>query len=810
MLYRPHIILVHSSNGFVKFLIDPHNQNGSGRAEQFFNFLQKRSNFTIIDEKKITDYYVFGHDTIDTLKSKISLITNTNEPFFVYASDINIEVISANFFNINNAPLNQSVSHRATTTCLARIIPHLYDGIIFFCMPKSILGDSVYASLATLPMEMDVEVLEMERTFLEKIGKTSIPEFVKQNQEAVIEILQTVKIPIIKLLDIYLSNKFNNAALFIPTKFRLLFHTKNKQVMITKYEEIASEYNLQNESIIALIDKIVICQDKIIYPSSEALFVMELVQEFDISIAQRGDAQTFVVYEIQGLNVLNVNRVHGSVTNIPIFIQATKSYNVFNAIEGNYVLLLSKTKIALSVGLDLLLDELFIQHIINYVTYLSIPPGEMVLETRFGKLQGVYWSKICQNSGNKFRKPIQLDELPPEFLYVTTDQGNYWSNGTTQAIRIDNKYFMCTDSTYSNIGILKKLYDTFGVCRPCCFMQSMVNDRLFKTCTQDKIEKIKDIEDPYSLPDSFVDPYILNARVFIAPGKLSFLFRPHSIFLNSIFEENTIKFQNNRLVETSGYFLVTGKTLDKTAIELGNLKNVLIFLINGQVEFRNIDSNKVGFLLATERRTQIYQILKITKEKGSDYIKPTKIDMHKLLLLFFKSQLPFYSLNSHIHKILKQPTVPQITIGKKFMIEQTPGSDILYTIPSHWTKLPRLKPYTYTGLFFAGIEMPQIGTEWTGINLFWYYFNSLFYKIQAFDSPEHFVLQMSSFMGKSTILLSFNQLNQLLYTLNRRFLTNVKLVDITQTKSTLTRNLPTIIINRQLYRFVEKTLNENN
>jgi len=225
----------------------------------------------------------------------------------------------------------------------------------------------------------------------------------------------------------------------------------------------------------------------------------------------------------------------------------------------------------------------------------------------FGKVKGVYWSRLCQNIKDIVRKPAMILLQPnPDPKHVTVLEGTAYE--CSEEVNNDRKY----------IGFLSKPYELSGTCLPCCFITSQINKRVYKKCTDDIV--ITSLTTPrYSL-------FILDSSRLIGNNRLGYLDSTIDDFLN---HGNKIVVYNKLLIETSGYLLVSGNDLHHLDSDI--LEDSIIDYIDLNPQHILIDKTTfyTSPYLNSSENISYYQILKdllfeivmVFKTKSNDILK---------------------------------------------------------------------------------------------------------------------------------------------------------------------------------------------
>lgn len=254
------------------------------------------------------------------------------------------------------------------------------------------------------------------------------------------------------------------------------------------------------------------------------------------------------------------------------------------------------------------------------------------------------WSRLCQNSGKKKRRPmatsdkniINLQKMGYKYNKKTDNfekeiivkQSGKKVKTVLKSIKLpqldnemkhtgNNVYYTCDpqdNGEYSYVGFLTKSLNPNGFCLPCCYKKNILltknkaKTKFFNKCMNQESIKIENTTVGEIL-------YILHDTNKVQEGRLSVLPKHMDIYLNTLLKRNA-KMKNNYLLSSlTGYFykmgvktdepyflncisLVLDLTIDKIKNKLiESLKNdkdniLFISLLNGEIcnQFKTIDN----------------------------------------------------------------------------------------------------------------------------------------------------------------------------------------------------------------------------
>lgn len=187
------------------------------------------------------------------------------------------------------------------------------------------------------------------------------------------------------------------------------------------------------------------------------------------------------------------------------------------------------------------------------------------------------WSRICQNSGTKIRRPevytdSNLDDLINQGYSYNKETNDYEKVYTKdnksyvlRAIKLADddgvsKYYICnpeTNKDYKYVGFLSKSSHPSGLCMPCCFKTDQYNstNKIKRNYYLSCINKSKEEEPVNKISNNI---YILYDAVKIQENRFSYLPKYLDIYLN-LNMKNTHEIKNNYLKSTTtGYFFKYG------------------------------------------------------------------------------------------------------------------------------------------------------------------------------------------------------------------------------------------------------------
>ncbi|APG58317.1 early transcription factor 82 kDa subunit [BeAn 58058 virus] len=310
-----------------------------------------------------------------------------------------------------------------------------------------------------------------------------------------------------------------------------------------------------------------------------------------------------------------------------IFVE-TATNNILLSSDKKISIILAKNHISIKV-------KNFIPNIEKYFTFLIIAINSMFNDTQqtsdFTKVETVYWSRICQNTKNKHRKPVIIPSLDDDMKKISD---NFYKSQTREVFVNDNGImFSCIDplGKYNNIGFLSIFHRLQKMCIPCCFLKDQGHTETFLSCIHKK-----------DISSDIINPYILNFGKVVTKSKISFL----PIIFDNFFNDGlkiVFESDNKRLKETSGYHVIKSYD-DNDIIRLRTVNDIIAFvntdkniLISDDIVYfpmKYVNIGKKVYILIQEILHEIV-IIKKSLEKDQIHIHPPN---YKLLKTIFPLQ----------------------------------------------------------------------------------------------------------------------------------------------------------------------------
>ncbi|AYN64692.1 putative A7L protein [Orthopoxvirus Abatino] len=440
-------------------------------------------------------------------------------------------------------------------------------------------------------------------------------------------------------LDITVESKFNN---IFRTNLKLTGLKKiiqrvqdldiNYKSLLSRYDEhfinmTGNHFILNDEqlnlSIWDLDGTLALSSDGDTVMINNVKLFTDLVSDIDTQMERiKGD----ITYKVHLATPIN-SRIKLDIETSFIFIE-TATNNILLSSDKKISIILAKNHISIKV-------KNHIPNIEKYFTFLVIAINAMFNSVQksadFTKVETVYWSRICQNTKNKNRKPIIINYLDPGMKKISN---NFYRSDEKEVFINDNGImFTCMDSLgkYNKVGFLNIFHDMRKYCIPCCFLHDQSHRSTFSSCVhQIDVEK------------KIISPYILNFGKVVTESKMSFLPIIFDTFLNDGMTAN-MEQDNKRLKETSGYHIVRCcagddivrlRTTSDIIQFVNEDKNILI--VNDMVYFP-MNAADIGNKIHILIQEIVHEVMIVKKKESSD-----KIDFlppnYKLLKDLFPKQ----------------------------------------------------------------------------------------------------------------------------------------------------------------------------
>ncbi|UUV56765.1 Early transcription factor 82 kDa subunit [Monkeypox virus] len=447
-------------------------------------------------------------------------------------------------------------------------------------------------------------------------------------------------------LDITVESKFNN---IFRTNLKLTGLKKiiqrvqdldiNYKSLLSRYDEhfinmTGNHFILNDEqlnlSIWDLDSTLALSSDGNTVMINNVKLFTDLVSDIDTQMERiKGD----ITYKVHLATPIN-SRIKLDIETSFIFIE-TATNNILLSSDKKISIILAKNHISIKV-------KNHIPNIEKYFTFLVIAINAMFNSVQkssdFTKVETVYWSRICQNTKNKNRKPIIINYLDPGMKKISN---NFYRSDEKEVFINDNGImFTCIDplGKYNKVGFLNIFHDMRKYCIPCCFLHDQSHRSTFSSCVhQIDVEK------------KIVSPYILNFGKVVTESKMSFLPIIFDAFLNDGMTAN-MEQDNKRLKETSGYHIVRCcagddivrlRTISDIIQFVNEDKNILI--VNDMIYFP-MNATDIGKKIHILIQEIVHEVMIVKKKESSD-----KIDFFPPNYKLLKDLFPKQTIQTPIH-----------------------------------------------------------------------------------------------------------------------------------------------------------------
>ncbi|WMB92504.1 Early transcription factor 82 kDa subunit [Monkeypox virus] len=447
-------------------------------------------------------------------------------------------------------------------------------------------------------------------------------------------------------LDITVESKFNN---IFRTNLKLTGLKKiiqrvqdldiNYKSLLSRYDEhfinmTGNHFILNDEqlnlSIWDLDSTLALSSDGDTVMINNVKLFTDLVSDIDTQMERiKGD----ITYKVHLATPIN-SRIKLDIETSFIFIE-TATNNILLSSDKKISIILAKNHISIKV-------KNHIPNIEKYFTFLVIAINAMFNSVQkssdFTKVETVYWSRICQNTKNKNRKPIIINYLDPGIKKISN---NFYRSDEKEVFINDNGImFTCIDplGKYNKVGFLNIFHDMRKYCIPCCFLHDQSHRSTFSSCVhQIDVEK------------KIVSPYILNFGKVVTESKMSFLPIIFDAFLNDGMTAN-MEQDNKRLKETSGYHIVRCcagddivrlRTISDIIQFVNEDKNILI--VNDMIYFP-MNATDIGKKIHILIQEIVHEVMIVKKKESSD-----KIDFFPPNYKLLKDLFPKQTIQTPIH-----------------------------------------------------------------------------------------------------------------------------------------------------------------
>ncbi len=488
-------------------------------ASPIYYFLSKHLN---ISEPEVLKRHILLTLRMRQLKGYLCDLLNINDEIIIYSHKNNLE-----YSYVDNTIFNPFVQAQKKTLIKS-------DGFLYNTYPGSVDFLVIWVARAedtSVPEfgsyeDIDSNIIKFETRLLENFHKLD--------------------------LDITIQSKFNNIfrTNLKSTGLREIANRSQREdsdhrVLLSKSDEYF--INMTGDRFILLDEKLnlsiwdsegnlVISSDGDTIMVNDVKLFTELVSNLDPQMERiKGD----ITYKVM-LSTPITSKVKLDIETSFIFVE-TATNNILLSADKRISIILAKNHISIKV-------KNFIPNIEKYFTFLVIAINCMFNTVQqssdFTKVETVYWSRICQNTKNKDRKPIIVQSLDSDMRKISDNF--YKSENREVFVNQNGVMFSCIDSLgkYNYIGFLSIFHRLQKMCIPCCFLRDQSHTETFASCVHKK-----------EIDRKVVNPYVLNFGKVVTESKISFLPIIFDKFLNENMKA-TFDHDNKRLKETTGYHII--------------------------------------------------------------------------------------------------------------------------------------------------------------------------------------------------------------------------------------------------------------
>nr|AWM97828.1 early transcription factor VETF large subunit [Baiomys poxvirus] len=381
----------------------------------------------------------------------------------------------------------------------------------------------------------------------------------------------------------------------------------------------------------------------------------ELISTIDTQMERiKGDI-TYRVY----LSTPITSRIKLDIETSFVFVE-TATNNILLSTDKRISIIIAKNHISIKV-------KNYIPNIEKYFTFLVIVINSMYNNVQqaadFTKVETVYWSRICQNTKNKHRKPVIVSSLDGDMVKIS----NNFYKSDTRDVFINNNgvMFSCIDplDKYNNIGFLSIFHRLQKICIPCCFLRDQSHTDTFSSCVHNKEIDIQ-----------LVNPYILNFGKVVTDTKISFLPIIFDKFFNetskAVFEQD-----NKRLKETGGYHVIRCCPGNKIIRLRTRTTTDIIQFVNKSKTILIVDDMIYFPMIYSDISTNIYILIQEIVHEVVIVKKSANSDKIEFYPPNYKLLLALYPRNTN-GRVIRSDSGMQLTT-ESFLIDGKPFTEDL-------------------------------------------------------------------------------------------------------------------------------------
>lgn len=577
-----------------------------------------------IDERSSMYYFIKNHlrvpmDRVRVLKKHIILtlkisqvkgyicdLLNIDEEIIIYSHKNNLE-----YSYVDNTTFNPfTMTQRKTLLKSESFLYNVYvDACNFLVIWVAKAADTMVKELGSYE-EVDANVLKFESRLIEMFPDLD--------------------------LDFTVESKFNNVFrtnLKMTGLKNIVLSNTDKKILFIKSDEYfinlsGNHFVINDESLnLSIWDddgSLAISSDGNTITVNNVKLFTDMIPNNNVQMER---IKSDITYKVK-LSTPITSKVKLDIETSFIFIE-TATNNILLSVDKKISIILAKNHISIKV-------KNHIPNIEKYFTFLVVFINRLFNTVKqsmdFTKIETIYWSRICQNTKDKNRKPVIISSLEPDMLKVSD---NFYKSPTKEVFVNNNEVmFTCDDKTgkYNNIGFLAIFYKLQKICIPCCFLKNQSHTDTFMACVHNK-----------QTDKNIISPYILNYGKVVTDSKIAFLPPIFNDFFNSDLSIS-LESDNKRLKSTKGYHVIRSclhncryYTLKRIRtkndiIRFVNTENVTLIandIVYFPMKYSSIN-NKIYILV----QEIVHEIVIAKKEEDKDMIYFEELRTNKLRDMF--------------------------------------------------------------------------------------------------------------------------------------------------------------------------------
>ncbi|ALA62500.1 early transcription factor large subunit VETF-L [Turkeypox virus] len=471
-----------------------------------------------IDRIRVLKRHIILTLKISQLKGYICNLLDIDEDIIIYSHKNNIE-----YSYVDNTTFNPfTMTQRKTVLKSESFLYNVYiDACNFLVIWVAKASDTMVKELGSYE-EVDPNILKFETKLIEMFDELD--------------------------LDFTVESKFNNVFrtnLKITGLRNIVLANEDKKILFIKSDEyfinLSGNHFVLNEEPINLSiwdddGSLAISSDGNTITVNNVKLFTEMIPNNNVQMER---IKSDITYKVN-LSTPITSKVKLDIETSFIFIE-TATNNILLSVDKKISIILAKNHISIKV-------KNHIPNIEKYFTFLVIFINRLFNTAKqsmdFTKIETIYWSRICQNTKDKNRKPVIISSLDADMVKISDNF--YKSDSREVFINNNDVMFTCNDKNgkYNNVGFLAIFYKLQKICIPCCFLKNQSHTDTFMACVHNK-----------KSDNNAINPYILNYGKVVTDTKISFL---PPIF-NEFFNKDMIidlETDNKRLKSTDGYHVI--------------------------------------------------------------------------------------------------------------------------------------------------------------------------------------------------------------------------------------------------------------